>query len=292
VGRVRVSRRWIEFGLLALVGLFSLGVALAGASVIAGARPAQLTTVDGTTESYDHLSDPLFLGDVVPALGDYELTLRTGPSQLSHRAFVLHGYDFDSLPDLATMPGKAATLTVGSDTAWSDAARAYLPVVLGLKVNGVDYASPYAIHPRLRFWDSVATGLFWIVPLIVFAGLVGLAFLPIRRRLARRPQLDVEDRWSSYALVTYAVWLLVGLLGGYLLRVRSASVEFWLLIATYALVPGLLATILARVENRFGVLLPKPGIDVYRIGVATIVTAIVEIGAVMAVREALVTRLA
>lgn len=304
--RIHNPRRWVGLACLGLVGLLLLAVAIAGVREIAHATSARSTTVEGTIASYVYLNNcqPRFcyISDILQPLRDYQLTLHT---EVSTEAFVVHQYDFNALPDLSAMVGAAATLAIGTDTMWSDAAQRDIRDVLAISVGGVTYRTPYAAHPRLRYWDWIATGLAWMGPLVLYAGLVFVVALPNRRSPSRR-RTDVEDRWGAYALVSFCAWFVIGLVGGYLLRVRAGSVEFWLLLYAYAAIPPVLATALNRLEGSVGLLLPRTlasevvdyrttffsPADAYRIAIALGVTLIVEVGMVLTVREALMNLLA
>lgn len=298
----------IGVGVLGLIGVVAVLTAIAGVHEIVGAQPAQFSTVRGTVDSYEYLppSCPTricFWYDILQPLRDYQLTIREEASETSQE-FVVHPYDFNRLPELSALVGVTVSLTIGTDSTWSDALDANIREVLAISVSGSMYSTPYALHPKLRYWDWIATGIAWIAPPVAYA----VVLLPLPARKTRRwdSSDDPESQWSAYAIVSSGTWFVVGLVGGYFLRVRAGSVEFWLLLYGFAAVPAVLATMLNLLEKRVGLLLPRTlatkvvdysatyfsPADVYRISMALGLTGVLEISAVLLVRQTLVTILA
>ena len=248
MSRIHLSPRLFGVGVLALVGVVAVLAAIAGVNEITGAQPARFSTIRGTIDSYEYLGnchpELCFISDILQPLRDYQLTLHQETASATGQAFVVHPYGFNELPDLSAMVGATVSLTIGTDTTWSDSAGGDIPEVLAISVGGKMYSTPYAIHPTLRFWDWVATGIAWIAPLVAYAVILWLVMFPagrtrprdrnnvspVRGTRRRDSSKHVENQWTDYAIVSYSAWLFVGLVGGYILRVRAGSVEFWLLL--------------------------------------------------------------
>lgn len=144
-------------GCLGTLGLVALVLSVIGLRFIVEAQAAQPQRVDGSVTAYGRLSGcslrtPIF----IPCLSTLSVT--SGPLAAS-LSFTIEPDHFTNLPDLGAQLGSQVSLVV--DTATGR--------VLAVTLENVTYSHPYAVHPRLKYWESVATGVACLGGWVLFA---------------------------------------------------------------------------------------------------------------------------
>lgn len=300
--------RYLGIAFVGVAGLAALWGTVSGWNEISTARSEQLTRADGTIASYQYnkTCHPgwCVLYDALPALDDYEIGLQPAagaPVQI----YIVHVFDYTGLPDLRRFIGSRALLTIGTDTAFSNAAQGDVRDVVAITVGAQTFSTPYALHPKIRFWDQVVTGVAWIVPSLGLGLLVWILIRPGRPASITHSQKHVvadsgnRGHWQDYMFVAAAAWLVIGVVAGYVIRIRAGSVEFWTLLYGYAAAPILIGTLLSRFDPVFsqGIPVEKRPVDysvtmfsksdIARILIAVVATIVAQLGLIFTIRDVL-----